>query len=268
MKKTIVFRAFALFLLSANICSGAGCSQGGKKPAGKTCACPVEQILKSLRESAGKLKTYSCKIEYVFSQPDFESQTLRSGMLYYQKGKKKSHLRINFDTLQQDDEKPQKYKDEYIFDGTWLIHLDYGIKSDTRRRLAEPNDSEKTVDIFEMVSRQFPIIGFSSNEDLKKNFDISLVGPKGTDPNEPVHLKLKVKPESAYKDEYTVIDFWIDSKLKLPAKIVAKTTEDEYFRIRFLSAKVNKKLPRGVFKVKVPKSFGKPQIIEPERARK
>ena len=108
-----------------------------------------------------------------------------------------------------------------------------------------------------MASQNFPIIGFSKVEDLKKQFEIKLVELEGKERQDFIKLHLKVKPDSIFKDDYTSIDFWIDKKLGLPAKIVAITTEEDIYQIKFLKAKVNKKLDEKVFEVKIPRGFGK-----------
>ncbi|MDH4240890.1 MAG: hypothetical protein OEW48_15135, partial [Phycisphaerae bacterium] len=67
----------------------------------------------------------------------------------------------------------------------------------------------------------------------------------------------KVKPESEYKDKYTSIDFWIDKKLYLPARINAVSTEEDIYQIRLVKPKVNKKLDTKIFDFEIPNGFGK-----------
>ena len=133
-----------------------------------------------------------------------ESKTLRTGTLYYARFGGGSKLRINFDTLTQDDGPQQKYVEYYIFDGQWLTHIDYQIKQVQKRQLAEANEP---IDAFELAKRNFPIIGFSKTDDLKKEFDVNLVGES----NGLVHLHMKVKPDSIYKDDYKSVEVWIDT---------------------------------------------------------
>ena len=70
-------------------------------------------------------------------------------------------------------------------------------------------------------------------------------------------MHLKVKPDSVYKDDYVSIDFWIDKKLGMPAKINAVSTEEDIYQIRLLKPKVNKRMDKKVFEFKVPRGFGK-----------
>ncbi|MCK5225794.1 MAG: hypothetical protein KAQ89_03670 [Planctomycetes bacterium] len=223
----------------------------------------VDAVLEKLNHSAGNLKSYQCNIEYLFSQPLLDSQTLREGVLYYKKNidkKNQSALRINFNTLQQDDEDKQKYVEQYIFDGIWLTHIDYQIKEVKKYQQAEPNQPS---DAFELVSRNFPIIGFSQKQDLKKEFEIKLI-ENDKQQGDFTCLHLKVKPDSIYKDDYKSFDFTIDNKLNLPVEIIAISTEDDIYEIKLLAARANKKIDSKIFNVEIPKGFGQ-ELIPIER---
>jgi outer membrane lipoprotein-sorting protein len=214
----------------------------------------LDAILKQLNRKTAELLSFQCRIEYLFRQPLFESQTLRTGHLYYQKTSLESKLRINFQTLKQDDADQQKHVEHYIFDGVWLTHIDYQIKTVKRYQLAK---SDKPADVFDLASQNFPIIGFTKTEDLKKQFEISLVEQKQGEPNDFIQLNLKVKPDSIYKNDYNSIEFWIDKKLYLPAKIAAVSTEEDIYQLIFLNAKVNEKIDKAIFEFKIPESFDK-----------
>jgi outer membrane lipoprotein-sorting protein len=219
---------------------------------------PVESVLKQLSKKTSELKTYEGQVEYKYIQPLLESEALRKGVLYYAKFDDKSLLRINFETLKQEDEEEQKYAEHYIFDGKWLTQVNYQIKSVKRYELAEPN---KTLDAFDLASRNIPIIGFGKTEDLKKQFEIKLVKREKNEPNDSVRLHLKVKPDSIYKDDYIWLDFWIDKKSGLPARVVALSAEEDIYEIKLLKPKVNKEMDTKVFELKVPKDFGEPEIV-------
>lgn len=252
----IATKVFVLFLVMAGICR-AGCCR--KSLSGeKLKADSVEEILTQLSESSGELRSYEGRVEYLFSQPLFESQTLRKGMLYYQRCEKTSKLRINFETLKQDDEKEQKHIEELIFDGQWLTVIDYQLKEVKKHQLAEANEP---VDAFELARGNFPIIGFGESEDLKKEFEIELVDEQEKGGDDFIQLHLKVKPNSVYKDDYISIDFWIDKGLFLPGKIVALSTEEDIYQIELLGAKVNEGIDEEVFEFAVPAGFGEPEII-------
>lgn len=258
-------------LILTGVCQAFCCPESATctKPEGGD-ANSVESILNRLKQKAQSVKTYEGQVEYKFMQPLLESQTFRKGILYYAKNDVKSKLRLNFSTRRQDDEVEQRYIEQFIFDGIWLTHIDYQIKSAERRQLTEPN---KPVDAFELASRDLPILGFTNIEDLKKQFEIELAKKKPDDQkdvtasnivseaegkeqiNEFIQLHLRTRPDSIYKDDYTYIDFWIDKKIYLPAKVIAITTEEDVFEIKLLNPKINEKLDEKIFSFKIPKGF-------------
>jgi outer membrane lipoprotein-sorting protein len=266
MDTKIITKIVFILLGTAGIC-WAGCSVKTTcvEPKDKRDN-PVDVVLAQLSQKTRLLKSYQAQVEYKFIQPVFESTTLKKGVIYYAKSGKKTKLRMNFGILKQDDEKEQKYREEFIFDGVWLTQINYEIKQVMVRQLTEPN---KPMDAFVLASMNLHIVGFAKIEDLKKLFDIKLVEqekrPTPVIPAEAgihyfIHLHLKVKPDSKYKDKYTSIDFWIDKKLYLPAKIVAVSTEEDIYEIKLLKPKVNKKLGTNIFDVEIPKGFGKETI--------
>jgi outer membrane lipoprotein-sorting protein len=220
----------------------------------------VDAILTQLKKKTAELVSYQVQVEYRFKQPLLESQTLRKGVLYYQKLDGKSMLRVNFQTLKQDDEEERKCAEHFIFDSIWLTQIIYEIKTVKRHQLAEPN---KPVDAFDLAGRNLPIIGFTQTTDLKKQCEVTLVQsendklvPSAAEGAENAfHLHLKVNPDSIYKDDYTTIDFWIDKKLFLPAKVVAVSTEEDIYQITFLQPKVNEKIDKKIFEFDIPKDF-------------
>jgi outer membrane lipoprotein-sorting protein len=141
------------------------------------------------------------------------------------------------------------------------VLIDYEIEAVKYIQLAEPKDPNKPVDAFDLASRNFPMVGFTKIEDMKKQFEVTLVEQKKSEPEDFIQVHLKVKPNSVYKDNYISIDFWIDKKLGLPAKIIAVTTEEDIYQIKFLKPKFNKGIDKKVFELKIPKGFDEPEII-------
>jgi len=290
MNKKIISKAVIVFLWTVGICWASGCPKACECPkssdtklSGEVKADAVDTVLQQLNKRAQELKSYEAQIEYKFIQPLlFDSETLRKGILYYARFGKEANLRINFQTRKQEDEKEEKYLEEYIvldggflsypghqFKGMWAVQIDYEMEGVKYIQLAEARDPNKPVDVFDLVSRNFPMVGFTKIEDLKKQFEVTLVEPKKAKPEGFIQVHLKVKPNSVYKDKYVFIDFWIDKKLGLPAKIVAVSTEPatepieqkDISEIKFLKPKVNKGMDKKVFEFKIPKGFDEPEII-------
>ena len=104
---------------------------------------------------------------------------------------------------------------------------------------------------------------------MKEQFEVSLVEQKTRESQEFTQVHLKVKPNSVYKDNYVSIDFWIDKKSGLPAKIVTISTEPatepvelkDVSEIKFLNSKFNNKIVQKVFDFKIPAGFDEPEIM-------
>jgi len=255
--------AMLLVVFAAGLLRGADANTAA--PSRRTPADPnaLDTVLKNLQDKAAELESYQVNMDYVFKQPLLESQQRRTGVLCYAKSDKKSDLRIDFRTLQQDQEKERKYEQTYLFDGVWLLEVDRQLKTATRRQLAEPN---KPLDALSLVSKQLPVLGFSKVQDLRKQFDIELVAePPGQTASRP-HLHLKVKPDSVYRDDYATIDLWIDGKIGLPAEVKAVTPEDDAYEIKLTDPKVNAKLDPSLFKVDIPRDFSEQVIPLAKRA--
>lgn len=250
MKVRLTIVIFSIVLMTSGFCEIQGCQNANQN--NDTKLSPVDKILNDLEITTSQLKSYQCKIEYNFSQPLLDSRTFRTGQLFYEKNGKKSSLRIDFNTLKEDDEKTQKYVEHIVFDGVWLTHIDYQTKHAKKIQQAELNSP---IDAFELANQNFPIIGFTQIGELKKQFEITLVNQATSEPNSFIQLLLKVKPDSIYKDEYTQINFKIDKNLNLPAVINATTVDDENYEIKLTKPKLNKKLPGKIFEAKVPENF-------------
>jgi len=244
--------AMLFVVLATGLSCGAAATPAATTPATASDPNALEKVLQNLEAKANELKSYQVNMDYVFKQPLLESQQRRTGILYYAKFDKKSFLRIDFNTLQQDEEKQQTYKQQYFFDGVWLLEVDYRLETATRRQLAEPN---QPLDALSLASKHLPVLGFSKVEDLRKQFEIGLVPEPRAQAAGLDHLHLKVKPDSVYRDDYATLDFWIDRKIGLPVRVEAVTPEEDVYEIKLTDPKVNAPLDRKLFQADIPRSF-------------
>jgi len=280
MSIKLTAKAVLALLWAAGICLASTCAGSSEtQRLEETQTDPVDVVLAQLSTKTSELKSYEGQVEYTYIQPLLESKALRKGVLYYSRSGGQSALRINFNTLKQEDEKEQKFIEQYIvadgpvlsrgdyqFKGIWLVQIDYQVEQVTYHQLAEATDPNKPADVFDLVTRNFPMLGFTRIDELKKQFEVTLIEQKQPGPEDFIQVHLKVKPNSVYKDDYISIDFWIDKKLGLPVKVVAVKTEPEspfgdIDEIKFLKPKVNKGIDQKVFEFTVPSSFGRPEII-------
>lgn len=219
----------------------------------------LETVLEKLNNATGKLTSLEAKIEYLFIQdPEMlDSRTLQKGDIYYARDDDGSRLRVNFKTRQQDDDKQQAYREEFIFDGVWLTRIDYKLeKIDYYQRAP----ADEPLDVFEFISHNFPMVGFTNTEKLGKDFDIELIDDNTSKYKDLTQLHLDVKKGSIYEKDYKDIDFWIDKEAFLPIRMTARSTEDDVHDINFLEIKINKKLKNSVFNVETPKHFSENRV--------
>jgi outer membrane lipoprotein-sorting protein len=287
--KIVIIKVILILTLMVCICCASEnkkarkrtkCASSMKAAEGKTSE--VDAVLKNLNKKTSGLKTFQAQVEYRFIQPLLESQKLQKGDLYYAKLGDNSKLRLNFKTSRIDDEEEEKYLEEYIlldgtflthsgrqFDGMWAVQIDYEMEAVKYIQLTQASDPNKPTDVFELIGREFPMIGFSRIEDIKKQFDVTLVKQKKSGPEDFIQLHLKVKPDSVYKDNYFSIDFWIDKKSGLPAKILTISTEPatepvelkEVSEIKFINSKFNNNIEQKIFDFKIPAGFDEPEIM-------
>lgn len=216
---------------------------------------PLGQLLDKINAVAKNLKSCQAQMEYLFIQePELlDSRTLRKGTLYYQKTDKGSVVRINLDTVKQDDGQEQSKKEHYLFDGVWLTKIDYTLRQIDQYQQVP---ADKPADVFEYISHNFPIVGFTGTEILEKEFEISLV-PGKEDEKDQKHLLLKVRPNSVYKDDYKQIDLWIDGKLFLPIRMVSLSVQGDIYDLRLTKPELNKTLSEKTFAIDAPDDFSK-----------
>ncbi|MBW8034636.1 MAG: hypothetical protein FVQ79_02970 [Planctomycetes bacterium] len=214
----------------------------------------LDEILDKLTASNKSLKSYQARMKYTFIQdPEvIDSNTIRKGNIYYQKGKKRSDLLIDFTTIKQDDAPEEKHNEKYLFDGVYLKIIDFQNKTVNTYQKAEKNNPK---DVFEVIGASFPMVGFTRPEFLKREFNISLAERTKTTPTHVIPIKLDVKKGSIYEKEYKTIDFWINKAIFLPARLLTTSTEGDIYDIILTDAKINKKLPKGIFKVETLKDF-------------
>jgi hypothetical protein len=238
----------------------------------------LDVVLEQLSKTTRELKSFECQIERKYIQPLMDSQSVHKGILYYMRAGDKSALRVNFTTVKHEDQKERKALEQYIvLDGSWLgysggrltgiwvAHIDHQLKQVEYVQLAEPEDPNESTDVFDLASKYLPMPGFTRTEELKEQFEVALVEQKEGQSEGFTQVSLKVKPNSVYKDVLS-FDFWIDNKVGLPAKVRATKTEPEppygdVEEIRFLKPKVNEDVSRKTFEFKIPRGFGKPEII-------
>ncbi len=232
----------------------------------------VENILEKLYKKTSSLKTLQADLEYVFTQePDLlDAKTIRKAALFYDNTDKGSKMRINFESIQYDNEEPKKHIEQFIFKNYLLIKIDYQLKTVEYHHLPKP-EKDTPFDAFKFLSQNFPMVGFTNPENLKKQFRISLIEQnkknaqnqkncrkqtsQSQEQNEKIQLFLDVKPESVYKNDYKNINLWINKNLFLPVHFHANSVNNDIYDIKLTEIVLNKKFKNAVFELETPLGF-------------
>jgi len=220
----------------------------------------LDEILDKLTASNKSLKSYQAAITYtfIFDPCLVNTVTVRKGNIYYRKGKKKSDLLFEFTTIKQDDGTEEKHLMKYIFDGVYLKIIDYQNKTVNTYQKTEKDNPR---DAFELIASEFPMVGFTNPQLLKREFNISLAERTKNIPTGVIPIKLDVKAGSIYEKEYETIDFWVNKATFLPARLITMSVPEpgddkgDIKDIILTNARINKKLPKGIFKLETPKDF-------------
>jgi outer membrane lipoprotein-sorting protein len=94
-------------------------------------------------------------------------------------------------------------------------------------------------------------LGFGqSSQELKENFDISLVGDETIDGRKTTILELKPKSTKGFKS----YRLWVDQQHWVTYQLRATEKSNDYFLLKYPNAKVNAGIPASTFDLKLPKN--------------
>ncbi|MGD0785026.1 MAG: hypothetical protein ABR969_04360 [Sedimentisphaerales bacterium] len=241
MKNKIVILIFNVLLIYQGA-AWAGEPNDSNVPVSKE----VIRTIEKLNSAVGKLKQLTAQIEYTHAQPLFETQTIRTGRVFYVKDTNFTALRINFLTIKQDVSEKQNYREDYIFDGRKITKIDYQGKSATTEQIAK----DKPIEPFELVQDYFPIIGLAKPNEMTEQFNITV--SKNT-------MRLIPKENSKFFKTYKQIDIVINPANSLPFEFTAQTSDNETITIKLTQIDISKATEKTIFDVVIPADFAQTQ---------
>ncbi len=141
----------------------------------------VDDVLTRQEMADKDIKTLSASIRYIKRPPAIEGggiQTRYGNLLYSTTndpaGKALRKFNITFDQIMFDNKLRPKDKTAYIFDGAYLLELDYAGQQFMRKHLVGPNQIKDPLRIGEGL---FPVPVGQRKADLLTRFDITVVDP-------------------------------------------------------------------------------------------
>ncbi|MFA5291682.1 MAG: hypothetical protein WC496_01460 [Phycisphaerae bacterium] len=206
----------------------------------------VIQTIEKLNSAVAKLRQLTAQVEYIHAQPLFDTQTIRTGDIFYVKDVNCTALRMNFLTIKQDQSPRLNYREDYIFDGMKLTKIDYQGKSAITEQLSK----DKPIEPFELVQDYFPIIGLAKPDEMTGQFNITV--------SQSV-LCLIPKENSKFFKTYKHIEITINPVNSLPCDFSAVTSEDEKITIKLSQIDTSTAVKNSVFDMNIPADFVKTQ---------
>lgn len=212
----------------------------------------LDSILRQIEKQSQTIVSLLSDIDYlVIQDPDLTQTTIkRTGKLYYLKTEKQSFAKIVFETVQEDDFDVQERKEVFLFDGVWLVKIDYTLRQAEQIQQAEPDNP---LDAFAYLSRYFPLIGLPGCPDVRQDFNVEMIGI--AENANYWQLQLTAKPESRWAKDYKSAQFWLDRKTYLPQRVQSISAQGDIYDIRFDQMTVNSKIDPKIFALDIPKGF-------------
>jgi outer membrane lipoprotein-sorting protein len=160
----------------------------------------------------------------------------------------RSFLRISFNKVKIDEEQFTEEKEEYFFDGFWLVHVNYKLE---QVNMYQQTDSNEPIDAFDFISENFPLVGFYDTEKLKDDFELDFRKME----NGNISVDLSPITNSRFKDDYVKLVFIIDAEKYIVNHIEAISTEEDIYIIGLENMQINSKMDSDIFKYDIPDNF-------------
>jgi outer membrane lipoprotein-sorting protein len=130
----------------------------------------------------------------------------------------------------------------------WLLSGHTARKYSPRANTVEIYDSNKLGAAEKMMLTGFGV----SAADLRKDYDIKLVGPENIGSVPTTHIELTPKSADVRKNYATKIDLWIPDGQANPIREKLMTPSKDYYLWNYSKLKVNPPLPDSAFRLNLP----------------
>lgn len=210
----------------------------------------VHSVLQLLEKKGEAVKDLTAGIEWRTVDTVINSTDIKSGTLYFKRDKPHDKFLVRFDKTIADEQEINK-PEEHLFDGQWYTEKREATKTIIRREIVRPGEQ---YDPFKLGEGPFPLPFGQKESEILDKFDVTYVAPAKGDPENSVHLKLIPKPTSGdIQDKYEDMHFYIDKKIDLPVKVVAKQKDDKTITVFFRDIRTNSGIVGSTFVLQLPK---------------
>jgi outer membrane lipoprotein-sorting protein len=187
----------------------------------------VDQVLDALKLRGDTLTDFSADVALSTVEQTTGDSYADSGKVWFQKlGGDDSRIRVTF-TQHVVGDRIITEKHEYTTADGKLIERDYQKKTETDRQIVKPGEKIK---LLKLGEGPFPMPIGQDREEVKRQFDVSLIPPAGDDPKNTVHIELKPKAQTDMARRFAQIDVWVDKQQGMPVRIVTLDSPREHIQ--------------------------------------
>jgi outer membrane lipoprotein-sorting protein len=184
----------------------------------------ADQVLDALKARGDTMTDFTADVKLTKVNDATADSSADSGKVLFQKlGDGDGRIRVGF-TQRVEGDKTFGENHEYTLADRWLVERDYSKKSEIRREVIRPGEK---VNLLRLGQGPFPLPIGQDRQDVKKQFDVSLVAAAKDDPAGTVHLLLKPKDQTDLARRFAQIDVWVELKSGMPIRIVTLDANHE-----------------------------------------
>ena len=179
----------------------------------------IDPILQQLDAVGKNLKAFTAKITLTETDNSLGTSTVRVGNVWFEKkadGSARVHVRFDMRIDPATNRGFPKDKVEYLLDGPWLIDRNYQTTNEVKRQVLKPGQK---MDLFKLGQGPFPLPIGQDPQDVHQQFDVKKLPPDKDDPVNTTHLSLTPKPNTDLSRQFHALDFWVDNKTHMPARV-------------------------------------------------
>ncbi len=229
------------------------------QPTARDSRAMVTRVLKQLQRRGQTLHNFSAAVRVTMYHPRTDETDMDIGRIWYEQKAGRVRFDIRFNVLVVDGAIASRHADhDIIFDGRWLIDRNGRSKVFRETRLAEPGQPFNPL---KLGQGPIPIPIGQDPREVRREFIVSLpparpVAAAGRAVPRPkptsarlIHLRLTPRHRNMFT--FARLDFWINTALKLPVKIVRLNPDGAPTTVTLIRIQINHPL-HHVFPVHPP----------------
>ena len=179
----------------------------------------VDQILDAADQAGQNLKDFDANITLKSEDPVTGDKEKYVGHLWFQdRGDDNVRMHVLFDKIIVGNQIKNKQMKEYLLSDGWLTTRNYTKDGGDQNRTQVIKPGQK-VNLLKLGEGPFPLPIGQKKQDVLAQFNVTKVAPTNDDPADTVHLKLIPKKDSSLDRKFKTLDFWLDDKTHMPARI-------------------------------------------------